>query len=53
VIGNTKPTLNQKYIRSIVKSAMLEDLSPHGDVTTQLIKSKKNLRQKLFQIKKV
>jgi len=45
VIGNTKPTtLNQKYIRSVVKSAMLEDLSPHGDVTTQLIKNKKKFK---------
>jgi len=48
VIGNTKPTLNQKYIRSIVKSAMLEDLSPHGDVTTQLIKSKKKFKAKII-----
>ena len=52
MIGNTKPTLNQKYIRSIVKSAMLEDLSPHGDVTTQLIKSKKKFKAKIISNQK-
>jgi len=52
VIGNTKPTLNQKYIRSIVKSAMVEDLSPHGDVTTQLIKSKKKFKAKIISNQK-
>jgi nicotinate-nucleotide pyrophosphorylase (carboxylating) len=52
VIGNTKPTLNQKYIRSIVKSAMMEDLSPHGDVTTQLIKSKKKFKAKIISNQK-
>ena len=52
MIGNTKPTLNQKYIRSIVKSAMLEDLSPHGDVTTQLIKNKKKFKAKIISNQK-
>ncbi len=52
MIGNTKPTLNQKYIRSIVKNAMLEDLSPHGDVTTQLIKSKKKFKAKIISNQK-
>ena len=52
MIGNTKPTLNQKYIRSVVKSAMLEDLSPHGDVTTQLIKSKKKFKAKIISNQK-
>ena len=52
MIGNTKPTLNQKYIRSIVKSAMVEDLSPHGDVTTQLIKSKKKFKAKIISNQK-
>ena len=52
MIGNTKPTLNQKYIRSIVKSAMLEDLSPNGDVTTQLIKSKKKFKAKIISNQK-
>ena len=52
MIGNTKPTLNQKYIRSIVTSAMLEDLSPHGDVTTQLIKSKKKFKAKIISNQK-
>ena len=52
MIGNTKPTLNQKYIRNVVKSAMLEDLSPHGDVTTQLIKSKKKFKAKIISNQK-
>ena len=52
MIGNTKSTLNQKYIRSVVKSAMLEDLSPHGDVTTQLIKSKKKFKAKIISNQK-
>ena len=52
MIGNTKPTLSQKYIRSVVKSAMLEDLSPHGDVTTQLIKSKKKFKAKIISNQK-
>ena len=43
MIENKKPSLNQKYIKNIVKNAMLEDLRPHGDVTTQLIKNKKKL----------
>jgi len=50
VIRNKKPSLNQRYIKKIVKNAMMEDLQPHGDVTTQLIKNKKNLKQKSFQI---
>ena len=33
--------VNQKYINSIVKKALLEDLSPKGDLTTDLV-SKKN-----------
>ena len=53
MIRNTKPTtLNQKYIRSVVKSAMLEDLSPYGDVTTQLIKSKKKFKAKIISNQK-
>ena len=34
------------------KSAMLEDLSPHGDVTTQLIKSKKKFKAKIISNQK-
>ena len=43
VIENKKLSLNKKYIKGVVKNAMLEDLRPHGDVTTQLIKNKKKL----------
>ena len=32
--------LNQFYIRSVVKKALIEDLRPKGDITTNLIKSK-------------
>ena len=32
--------INQKYINSIVKKALEEDLKPRGDITTQLIKFK-------------
>ena len=32
--------LNKKYIKSIVKKALEEDLKPYGDITTNLIKNK-------------
>ena len=32
--------INQKYIRTIVKQALLEDLRPKGDITTKLLKNK-------------
>tara|TARA_B100001029_G_C15046979_1_gene447867 strand:- start:271 stop:1098 length:828 start_codon:yes stop_codon:yes gene_type:complete len=32
--------LNQKYIKTVVQKALLEDLSPKGDVTTNLIAEK-------------
>jgi len=32
--------INQKYINTIVKKALLEDLSPKGDLTTNLISFK-------------
>ena len=32
--------LNQKYIKKVVRNALLEDLSPKGDVTTNLITEK-------------
>ena len=35
--------INQKYINSIVKKALLEDLSPNGDITTNLISSKNKI----------
>ena len=33
--------INQKYIRTIVKQALREDLRPSGDITTKIIKNKK------------
>jgi len=33
--------INQKYIRSIVRQAIREDISPSGDITTRNIKNKK------------
>ena len=35
--------LNQFYIRSLVKKALKEDLSPRGDITTSLINSKNKI----------
>ncbi len=32
--------INQRYIKSIVKKALFEDLSPKGDLTTNLIRAK-------------
>ena len=32
--------INQKYITSVVKEALLEDLFPSGDLTTKIISSK-------------
>ena len=33
--------INQKYIKSIVKQTLKEDLRPYGDITTRVIKNKK------------
>jgi len=43
-----KTSLNQKHIKNLVKNAMLEDLRPDGDVTGQLIKSKKTIKAKII-----
>jgi nicotinate-nucleotide pyrophosphorylase (carboxylating) len=43
-----KTSLNQKYIKNLVKNAMLEDLRPDGDVTSQLIKNKKKIKAKII-----
>ena len=40
--------LNQKYIKKVVRNALLEDLSPKGDVTTNLI-TEKNILIFLWQ----
>ena len=39
--------INQKYINSIVKQALLEDLYPRGDITTNLI----NFKNKVIKAK--
>jgi len=43
-----KTSLNQKYIKNLVKDAMLEDLRPNGDITGQLIKNKKKIKAKII-----
>ncbi len=43
-----KISLNQKYIKNLVKNAILEDLRPNGDVTSQLIKNKKKIKAKII-----
>ena len=41
--------INQKYINSVVKKALNEDLEPRGDITTKLIKfSNKKVKAKII-----
>ena len=35
--------LNKKYINSVVKKALLEDLLPQGDITTNLLLDKNKI----------
>ena len=35
--------INQKYITSVVKKALLEDTSPKGDITTNLLNKKNKI----------
>ena len=35
--------INQKYIKSIVRQALQEDLGPRGDITTKFIKNKNKI----------
>ena len=35
--------INSKYIKSIVQKALVEDLSPNGDLTTSLIETKNKI----------
>tara|TARA_B100000579_G_C22738188_1_gene807731 strand:- start:253 stop:1092 length:840 start_codon:yes stop_codon:yes gene_type:complete len=35
--------INQKYIKAIVKQALLEDLRPRGDITTKFLKNKNKI----------
>ena len=41
--------LNSKYINTIVRKALNEDLKPLGDITTNLIKLKCFDLQKIFK----
>ena len=52
MIRNEKLSLNQKYIKSIVKKAIQEDLLPQGDITTRLIKNNRKLRAKIISNQK-
>ena len=41
--------INQKYISSVVKKALDEDLKPMGDITTKLIKfSNKKIKARII-----
>ena len=40
--------LSNNFIRNVVKLALNEDLYPSGDITSALIKSKKNISLKLI-----
>ena len=44
----SKLTLSNKFIKSICKSALKEDLYPSGDITSKLIKNKKKIKIKLI-----
>ena len=35
--------ISQKYIKQIVKQALLEDLMPGGDITTKFLKNKNKM----------
>ena len=44
----SKISLNNNFIVNVVKLALNEDLYPSGDITSALIKSKKNISLKLI-----
>ena len=44
----SKISLNNSFIKSVVKLALNEDLYPSGDISSALIKSKKNVLLKLI-----
>ena len=44
----SKISLNNSFIKSVVKLALNEDLYPSGDISSALIKSKKNVSLKLI-----
>ena len=44
--------INQKYISSVVKKALDEDLKPMGDITTKLIKfSNKKIKARINSLR--
>ena len=43
-----KIRLSNNFIRNVVKLALNEDLYPSGDITSALIKSKKNVSLRLI-----
>ena len=43
-----KLSINQKYIKNIVKKASIEDLCPHGDITSKQIKNKNKIKAKII-----
>ena len=45
--------INQNYINTIVKKALLEDLYPKGDLTTNLISFKNKVIKKRIRISQV
>ena len=44
----SKIKLNKNFIKNTVKLALNEDLYPSGDITSNLIKNKKNIKIKLI-----
>jgi len=44
--------LNNKFIKNVVKLALIEDLYPSGDITSDLIKNKKIIKVKLVSNQK-
>ena len=43
-----KISLNNNFVKNVVKLALNEDLYPSGDITSDLINSKKNISLKLI-----
>ena len=43
-----KLSINQEYIKNIVKKALAEDLYPYGDITSKQIKKKEKIRTKII-----
>ena len=43
-----KLSINQEYIKNIVKKALTEDLYPYGDITSNQIKKKEKIKTKII-----